>query len=76
MSSTMTKIVAALALIAVTSATPVAIPVADPAVVATRQLLDRTSLSENEFSSILGGCKDVIFVWARGSTELGNMVRS
>lgn len=63
-------------LIAAASATPVTIPISGDALVATRQLvLDRTSLTENEFSSRFGGgCKDVIFVWARGSTELGNMV--
>ncbi|KAJ4401328.1 hypothetical protein N0V91_007992 [Didymella pomorum] len=62
-------------LIAAASATPVTIPISGDALVATRQLvLDRTSLTENEFSSRFGGgCKDVIFVWARGSTELGNM---
>lgn len=31
-----------------------------------------TSLTENEFTT--GGCRDVIFLWARGSTEAGNMV--
>jgi cutinase len=31
-----------------------------------------TGLTENEFT--LGGCRDVIFIWARGSTESGNMV--
>jgi len=43
-----------------------------PLEVATRQL-DRTSLTENEFSRSLT-CGKVIFVWARGSTEAGNMV--
>lgn len=28
----------------------------------------------NEFKR--GGCNDIIFVWARGSTEIGNMVRA
>ncbi|EMD90611.1 carbohydrate esterase family 5 protein [Bipolaris maydis ATCC 48331] len=64
-----------LALAIAASATPIAIPEAGDAVVATRQIVtDRTSLTENEFSSLIGGgCKDVIFVWARGSTEAGNM---
>jgi cutinase len=63
----MAKLFSLLTLIVAAAATPV--------IVATRQLVfDRTSLTENEFSSIFGGCKDVIFVWARGSTELGNMV--
>jgi hypothetical protein len=43
-----------------------------PLEVATRQL-DRTSLTENEFSRSLS-CAKVVFVWARGSTEAGNMV--
>lgn len=65
-----------LALIATVVATPVSIASSESAVVATRQLIsDRTSLTENQFSRrIGGGCRDVIFVWARGSTELGNMV--
>jgi cutinase len=63
-----------LALAVASSATPIAIPESGSAVVATRQILDRTGLTENEFSSLIGGgCKDVIFVWARGSTEAGNM---
>lgn len=37
--------------------------------------LDRTGITENEFSRSLT-CGKVIFVWARGSTEVGNMVRS
>jgi cutinase len=37
-----------------------------------RQLLG-TGTSSSEFSQ--GGCKDVLFAWARGSTEIGNMVR-
>lgn len=66
-----------LALLAAVSATPVSIPNVEPAELVTRQLIsDRTSLTENQFSRrIGGGCRDVIFVWARGSTELGNMVR-
>ncbi|KAF3011107.1 hypothetical protein E8E13_011355 [Curvularia kusanoi] len=69
----MAKLFTTLALIIAASATPVVIPASQSAAIGTRQILDRTSLTENEFSSILGGCKDVIFVWARGSTELGNM---
>ena len=73
----MAKLFSLLTLVVAAAATPVVIPASKSAVVATRQLVfDRTSLTENEFSSILGGCKDVIFVWARGSTELGNMVRT
>lgn len=72
----MAKLLSTLALIIAASATPVVIPASKFDAIGTRQILDRTSLTENEFSSILGGCKDVIFVWARGSTELGNMVRS
>ncbi|KAK5938465.1 hypothetical protein PMZ80_009436 [Knufia obscura] len=37
----------------------------------TRQLLDRVGTTENEFS--LGGCRDIIFFFARGSSEVGNM---
>jgi cutinase len=40
----------------------------------TRQLIGGTGSSSSEFSS--GGCRDVLFAWARGSTEIGNMVRS
>jgi cutinase len=43
-----------------------------PLEVITRQL-DRTSLSESEFSRSTT-CGKVVFVWARGSTEAGNMV--
>lgn len=39
-----------------------------------RQLgLGGTGSTSKEFSQ--GGCKDILFVWARGSTEIGNMVR-
>jgi cutinase len=72
----MMKFLTTLSMIVAASATPVTIPASGDALVATRQLvLDRTSLTENEFSRLIGGgCKNVIFVWARGSTELGNMV--
>jgi cutinase len=33
----------------------------------------QTRTTSKEFSQ--GGCKDVLFAWARGSTEIGNMVR-
>jgi len=33
----------------------------------------RTGSTSKEFSQ--GGCKDILFAWARGSTEVGNMVR-
>lgn len=74
----MVQLFAIFSIIVAVSATPVAIPASGDALVATRQMvLDRTSLTENEFSRLIGGgCKDVIFVWARGSTELGNMVTS
>lgn len=70
------KLFTILALVVASSATPISLGVSESAVVATRQLIfDRTSLTENEFSQLIGGgCKDVIFVWARGSTEAGNMV--
>jgi hypothetical protein len=38
-----------------------------------RQVLGGTGATSSEFSS--GGCKDILFAWARGSTEIGNMVR-
>lgn len=31
-----------------------------------------TGTTSKEFS--LGGCRDILFAWARGSTEIGNMV--
>jgi cutinase len=40
----------------------------------TRQLLGGTGSSASEFSR--GGCREILFAWARGSTEIGNMVRS
>jgi hypothetical protein len=40
----------------------------------TRQLLGGTGTSASEFSR--GGCREILFAWARGSTEIGNMVRS
>jgi cutinase len=65
-----------LALASAVVGSPIAIRVDESAAVVARQL-DRTSLTENEFSQLIGGgCKPVIFVWARGSTELGNMVWS
>ncbi|USP78208.1 carbohydrate esterase family 5 protein [Curvularia clavata] len=67
------KFLSILALAIASSATPIAIPEPGSVVVETRQL-DRTQLTENEFSSLIGGgCRDIIFVWARGSTEAGNM---
>lgn len=72
----MKTVISVLALAIASSATPIALPNSGSAVVAARQIFfDRTDLTENEFSSRLGGgCRDVIFVWARGSTEAGNMV--
>jgi hypothetical protein len=47
---------------------------AAPAAIDERQIFyERTDLTENELSLGLT-CRDVIFIWARGSTELGNMV--
>jgi len=40
----------------------------------TRQIFDRVGTTENEFTQ--GGCRDIIFFFARGSTEIGNMVCS
>lgn len=37
-----------------------------------RQLGGTVGSTANEFKT--GGCNDIIFVWARGSTEIGNMV--
>jgi hypothetical protein len=57
-----------LSLVAVASA--VAIPVH----VSKRQFgVSRTSFMESEFSQS-STCGKVVFVWARGSTEIGNMV--
>lgn len=40
----------------------------------TRQFgLGGTGTTSKEFSQ--GGCRDILFAWARGSTEIGNMVR-
>ena len=40
-----------------------------------RQLgLGGTGSTSKEFSQ--GGCRDILFAWARGSTEIGNMVRT
>jgi hypothetical protein len=74
----MAVLLSILALIVAASAAPVEIPVSQSAVVATRELkvVDYTSMIENEFSSLLNECKDVIFVWARGTAEAGNMVRT
>ncbi|WYZ42518.1 hypothetical protein EsH8_VI_000217 [Colletotrichum jinshuiense] len=38
---------------------------------ATKDKRQTVGITANEFK--LSGCKDIIFVWARGSTELGNM---
>ncbi|KAJ1326626.1 cutinase [Microdochium nivale] len=47
-----------------------AVVVASPVGIDTRQL-GGTRITANEFTS--GGCRDVIFLFARGSTEVGNM---
>lgn len=39
-----------------------------------KRQLGTVGSTANEFKT--GGCKDIIFVWARGSTEIGNMVSS
>lgn len=64
-----------LALASVAVASPIAVALPKSTIeLGTRQLLDRTSLTENEFSNSLI-CREIVFVWARGSTESGNMVR-
>ena len=47
----------------------VATPVPQPADLEVRQLLG----SSNDVEQ--GNCKDTMFIFARGSTEIGNMVR-
>jgi len=61
---------------AIVASTLAAVAFAAPAPVqiVERQLDTRVGLTENEYSQrIGGGCRPVIFFWARGSTELGNM---
>lgn len=64
--------------IALVVAAPVSDPAAKPAIdisevvgIERRQTVGTTA---NEFKT--GGCRDVIWFFARGSTEVGNMVRS
>ncbi|KAK4221487.1 cutinase 1 [Podospora fimiseda] len=38
-----------------------------------RQLFDRVGTTANEFTERGGGCRDIIMLFARGSTEIGNM---
>jgi cutinase len=66
-----------LAVLATTAAVPVTAPVAEPDVdvyalagIERRQTVGTTA---NEFKQ--GGCRDIIWFFARGSTEVGNMVR-
>ncbi|CAJ2513597.1 Uu.00g017160.m01.CDS01 [Anthostomella pinea] len=70
------KFLVTLSLAALAAATPVVVtkkdvsdPVVGLAVVEKRQ---RTGTTAKEFSQ--GGCRDNIFVFSRGSTEIGNMV--
>lgn len=67
------KTFATLALAVLAVANPVAIDQRAPDEIAAAEVEKRaTGTTSKEFS--LFGCRDVIFVWARGSTELGNMV--
>ena len=66
------------ALVATTIAIPVPEPIAEPEIdvyalagIERRQTVGTTA---NEFKN--GGCRDVIWFFARGSTEVGNMVRA
>jgi len=54
------------------AATAVAIPIDESMTFQARQF-GNVGITENEFSR--GGCRDIIFFFARGSTEIGNMVR-
>lgn len=60
-------LVGALATLAVAS--PVPAPAPEAGQLQTRQFMDSNDLTS-------GSCKDVTLVFARGSTELGNMVSS
>lgn len=61
---------AALVLTLLTSIASAA-PLAELAVLESRQPFDDAGFTANEFTT--GGCKPIIFIFARGSTEPGNM---
>ncbi|KAI0195039.1 cutinase [Astrocystis sublimbata] len=63
------RFAAVFALASVALATPIASPAAEDSLVARQS--SRTRSTENEL--INGGCKDFTFIFARGSTETGNM---
>lgn len=68
------KLASILTLLAgIATAAPVAepVPVSEPATVEARQLFGQVGMTANEFTK--GGCKPIIFIFARGSTEPGNM---
>lgn len=48
-----------------------AAPAAEPSALEARQLGGTVGMIANEFTR--GGCKPIIFIFARGSTETGNM---
>jgi cutinase len=69
----------AITLLVALAATAVALPVAEPITkpeVDVQDLERRQSVgtTSNEFKN--GGCRDIIWFFARGSTEVGNMVRN
>lgn len=51
----------------------VSLAAAAPVEINVRQTAD-VAITENEFT--IGGCRSIIFFFARGSTEVGNMVSS
>lgn len=65
------------ALIAATAAIPVAEPAPDPEIdvyaLAGIEVRQTVGITANEFKQ--GGCRDIIWFFARGSSEVGNMVR-
>lgn len=75
------------AILALTAAVPVAVPLAEPALdlhefaaierrqpVSSIEARQTVGTTANEFKA--GGCRDIIWFFARGSTEVGNMVRA
>lgn len=60
-------------LIALAAAAPVAGPAVDISEVIGIERRQTAGTTANEFKT--GGCRDVIWFFARGSTEVGNMVR-
>lgn len=59
--------------IALVAAAPVAQPAIDINEVVRLERRQTVGTTANEFKN--GGCRDVIWFFARGSTEVGNMVR-